>query len=306
MVKCKLCEHDVEVLVNSHIIPSFVGKWLKDSSITGFLRQAANANRRKQDLIKLPLLCKRCELELSVNEKEFREKIFIPYVTKELDEWAVAKGRIEKFNYDKWLTDFILGLQWKALHTHPPISNLNYIDQRTCLLYEEKIQSILEKWKRYLLRESKYFGNSRHYIIFLQNLASGSGTLPDGISEHVNAYLIRSVDTTLAISQRSLFLYTKLGPILIVSSIYPSKLTKLGHALIKKKGSVLTAQHLNNPHLNEFIFITRPNEAFKNYKISLKQQKKIDVDTIQKFSKAKSLQSIFITRSDKMMMKMKK
>lgn len=296
--KCQLCGKKVSKLTKSHIIPSFVGKWLKETSVTGYLRQRENANVRIQDLVKQKLLCSDCEIALSVNEKLFAENIFIPYVAEELDEWAIAKGKIKSFSHTEWLIKFIIGLQWKTLVTNTDLDEITFIDEITKNTYRYKITSILKLWKEYLLGQSKYLGSASHYVIFLQNLIAGAGYLPERISNKVNMYLIRSVDSTLAISRSSLYLYTKLGPIVILSALKPSKLHGIGNAIVKKKGSLKTAQILKNSDVNEFIFITRPNEAFSGYSLSEKQKKVIDIDTRRKLGTAKSLQVVNVARSD--------
>lgn len=301
--KCRLCDKPTNKLIDSHIIPSFVGKWLKETSVTGYLRQPHNANLRAQDIMKIKLLCKDCEVALSIDEKLFSQNIFIPYVTKELDEWAVARGDIKYFEYDKWLTNFVIGLQWKALITHPDLSDISYLDDCTKEAYSYKIKSTLKSWSKYLLGESSYAGSSNHYIIFLQNLIAGKGTLPDRISDKVNMYLIRSVDTTLALSQKSVYLYTKLGPIVIISTLLPKKINGITGGSIKNKGIVLTAQHLKNKQVNEFIFITRPNEAYSDYSLSDKQKQIIDTDVRRKIGNAKSIQTVLISRSDMLLSK---
>ena len=55
---CALCKNK-DTLQMSHIIPSFVGKWIKNTSVTGFLRQAISADIRRQDIPKKYLLCKK-------------------------------------------------------------------------------------------------------------------------------------------------------------------------------------------------------------------------------------------------------
>jgi hypothetical protein len=57
---CELCLKDKE-LADSHVIPSFIIKWLKKTSITGFVRNPLNGNRRIQDGYKMPLLFFDCE-----------------------------------------------------------------------------------------------------------------------------------------------------------------------------------------------------------------------------------------------------
>ena len=81
---CSLCEHDRD-LQESHIIPKFVGKWLKKTSATGFLVNANHASKRVQDLITLNLLCRDCEERFSKFETYFAKGlIFLAQPSPEL------------------------------------------------------------------------------------------------------------------------------------------------------------------------------------------------------------------------------
>lgn len=73
--RCRLCLNELK-LKRSHIIPDFVGRWLKASSATGFLRYSGAPNVRHQDTERLYLLCNACEQRLSVWERAFQLEIF--------------------------------------------------------------------------------------------------------------------------------------------------------------------------------------------------------------------------------------
>lgn len=302
--KCKLCLNQKE-LRQSHIIPSFVGKWLKNTSVTGYLRKAVKPNKRAQDIVKRKLLCSKCEGLLSKDEKIFSEKVFYPYVKKELDEWGIAKGSVKKIEHEEWLLRFVIGLQWKALMTSEDLTTLK-IDAETQKIFGQAIKTVSEGWRKYILGERMNSGESRHYVIFLQNLIAGKGLLPKDISDHVNAYLLRSVDATLAYSKKNMLLFSKMGPVALVSGIKPLVLKGMSDAQVRKKGELKTAQKLRNSQVNEFIFITRPNEAMSKCKLSAKQKRKINQDTMRKVKNAKSLNSIYTTYSDFLLRNKKK
>ena len=61
---CALCKKEKSFQI-SHIVPSFAGKWLKESSATGFMRELIPPNERIQDVSKIQLLCRDCERLLS-------------------------------------------------------------------------------------------------------------------------------------------------------------------------------------------------------------------------------------------------
>src|SRR5262245_9124045 len=96
---CNLCLCDRQ-LRESHVIPKFVAKWLKDSSATGYLRQGIEPNLRKQDFSTAQLLCSDCENRFSRLENLFAETIFFPYLN---------DGKRE-FEYTDWLLKFSVSL----------------------------------------------------------------------------------------------------------------------------------------------------------------------------------------------------
>ena len=72
---CKYCNKN-EAIENSHIIPSFIYKWLKETSPTGFIRATNEPNKREQDGPKSPLLCNTCEVRFSDIENAFKKEAF--------------------------------------------------------------------------------------------------------------------------------------------------------------------------------------------------------------------------------------
>jgi hypothetical protein len=131
--RCSLCE-EYKTLKDSHIIPKFIGKWLKETSATGYLRQTSNADRRQQDITKLPLLCNECEQLFSKNEKLFSENIFKPF-----------QGGDKRFNYDVWLLYFIISVQWRIVVTQKETAR----DIPVSLM--KKLDAASEIWRNFLL-----------------------------------------------------------------------------------------------------------------------------------------------------------
>ena len=57
---CRLCYCDAE-LQESHVIPAFVFRWLRETGPTPHMRISDEPNRRVQDGLKYPWLCRDCE-----------------------------------------------------------------------------------------------------------------------------------------------------------------------------------------------------------------------------------------------------
>ena len=78
LTQCRLCGSNADALKQSHIVPRFVGRWLKDGSITPYFRYGGNMDKRSQDLPSIELLCGRCENLFSAWETKFANEIFYP------------------------------------------------------------------------------------------------------------------------------------------------------------------------------------------------------------------------------------
>jgi uncharacterized protein YlaI len=93
--KCKLCGTKGE-LEESHFIPKFVGKWIKKTSITGYLREHNEPHKRAQDIAKEYWLCGECEDKFSAWETKFANAVFHPFVN----------GKTSVASYDSWMSKF--------------------------------------------------------------------------------------------------------------------------------------------------------------------------------------------------------
>lgn len=72
---CALCRDNTE-LKESHIIPKFVGKWLKRTSATGYLRNIDNINKRQQDIPKIIYFVKTVKYYSLDGKSTFLKKYF--------------------------------------------------------------------------------------------------------------------------------------------------------------------------------------------------------------------------------------
>jgi hypothetical protein len=301
MGTCRLCKKNTR-LNNSHIIPSFIGKWLKETSITGFLRHSKEPNLRKQDLITMDLLCSECENIFSKYENYFAKTIFYPYVQEELDESGVAQANIKTIKYNESLLKFVISLQWRQLVSEQiQFGEKDDLTSKDLDKFKKRMGICIDTWGQYLRDEITTTGEERHYIVFLQNLITGEGNLPENLNKKINFYLLRSVDNTLGVSSKKILIYTKLGPIVILSSIKPFEIKKMKDYQLRKNGELKTAQNLQNYEINEFIFITRPNEVMPLMKYSEKQQKKISTDFQSKLKTAKNLNVAYAIYSDQIL-----
>jgi hypothetical protein len=269
LAKCALCLQEKELL-DSHIIPAFVFKWIKDTSATGFLRMAKNPNLRRQDGPKIKLLCKKCESLLNDYETLFANNIFHPYVKTELDDYGIATGRIKYFYHDDWLLRFIISLHWRFLFTK------DYASHTYPTKFTKILDDIKEDWRQFVLKEKQYTGDCESHIIFFQNMASGTGFIPPNMNDKINYYLLRATDGGRTSSKNKLGVFSKIGPIAFFTAIKPNKLKNTNDSRVHMRGKVKTAQHLSNPLLTHFFFIARPNEVMPKMGFSERQWVKIE------------------------------
>lgn len=202
MSTCRLCGSR-EALQKSHIIPAFIFKWLKETSATGHIRFGEQPNRRVQDGYKIPMLCRRCESAFSALETQFSKQIFHPY----------AETRTLEIDYGEWLHDFCVSVSWRVLHM---------VWERTALDHCSSEQTAnastaLSEWKSYLNGESSNIEGFEQHLLPLDAVGSvDGGALP----ANINRYFLRTVDVDFVVGERSGFVYSKLGPMIVIGFTY--------------------------------------------------------------------------------------
>jgi len=233
-MQCRLCRNKSNI-VESHIIPKFVAKWLKDSSATGYIRQAVNPNLRKQDFPTIKLLCADCEERFSLWEKRFAEAIFFPF----------HKDGQKKFEYDNWLLSFAVSLSWRVGTVE--LENFRKLKPNLVAPLEEA----LSNWSAFLLGKSPVEELYEHHILFLGFVVDSTDIkLPEGF----HWYILRSIDATLPANSSEVAVYTKLPCIVFFSGVQPSKLTGWKSTQIFQRGTIETAsQEVRNIRFGEFL-----------------------------------------------------
>jgi hypothetical protein len=100
--KCALCNKVTE-LEESHIIPKFVFKWLKETTPTA-IRNLGTPNKRVQDGFKEYLLCHECEDLFNKWETKFCEQVFLP-----------IHDKPAPIKYGPWALKFAVSVSWRVL-----------------------------------------------------------------------------------------------------------------------------------------------------------------------------------------------
>lgn len=202
---CKLCDSESE-LKESHFIPKFIGKWVKKTGVTGYIRDANEVHKRAQDIAKEYWLCGQCELMFSAWERSFANKIFYPFVDKGE---SVA-------HYEQWMSKFCASVSWRTL------SYIRY--KNNTQEYEDELDAAQQHLKNYLLgHESNLYGYEQH-VFPLEPIES---TTQSGLPPNINRYFLRTMAMDITGNSTDTFIYTKLPSFIILGVIKAKNLSKL-------------------------------------------------------------------------------
>ena len=222
--QCALCLEN-RPLCESHIIPAFVGRYLKDTSATGYLRAAEKSNLRVQDLPTEKLLCAQCELQFSRWEDNFSRDGF----------QKIHSEGYDGFEYDPSLMQFAVSVSWRILCTDRDELLQDFPD------WGPKILKTLETWRKYLLGACRDSGGEHHLFV----IPGTPGAMPTGAHPKTSQYLLRCVDATELIGKRTLAVYAKLVRAIFYSPIMPASPSGLHRTRIYAgAGRIVTPQKL--------------------------------------------------------------
>ena len=196
---CKLCNVEGELQL-SHFIPKFVGKWIKDTSATGFIRLNQSVNKRAQDTAKDYWLCRDCERLFSGWEREFANKIFYPFVN---------EGKSEAV-YGGWLAKFCASLSWRTL-TY--IRNANPDGHKGYDGVDESLDQAQLVLADFLLGRSSNLGKYEQHFYPLEAF---SETNVHNLPTNINRYILRNMHMDLLYGEKGVMVYTKLPCFIIL------------------------------------------------------------------------------------------
>ena len=204
MARCKLCQSD-KPLKTSHIIPAFFIKWFKDTSGTGYFRNATQPNLRLQDGPKQKLLCDSCEQRFGVWEASVAEGFF-PAVTSGGPPWE----------YGDWLIKFAASLCWRNLVVRAQRNDYGKNLSSDQLRLADRS---MEVWRRFLLGIDSLKKSEFHFLPV--DLIESAGGIK--VPANLNRYLTRCYDLDLVAGKRTAFVLCKLGPMFFLGFIENSR-----------------------------------------------------------------------------------
>ena len=258
---CKLCGNRSE-LQESHIIPKFVFKYLKKSSVTGYFRLGEIPDRRPQDGYKIPLLCRRCEQMFSQWERLFASKVFIP-----LNKDQTLGG------YGSWLLKFAVSVSWRVLSFFRNELDLNHFPEKLLI----SVDSALKTWKDFMFDERPHPGKYEQHFLPFSGLISGHDD-PE-IPTNINRYIFRSIDIDAACNKNEAFIYAKMCRTLFIGFIEIKNPNHWRDTKIHVKQGKLTKRHYRLPmELRDFIYYKARRAKNVQKKMSDKQWERIGND----------------------------
>jgi hypothetical protein len=195
---CRLCLQSAALRI-SHVVPKFVGRWLKRDLGGATFLSMADGRTSRQDLIKAPLLCGTCEGRLQDAERYFRENVFAPFF---------EDGRLE-FERHPLLTRFVASLSWRVTLIAEPARPLDP-GRRAA------VAAACESWRNYLMDPSADDAPTPHELLFFHKLP-----MPplDVAPECTAEYIWMDIHPSIVVSDVVAAVYCKLPGMLIWSPL---------------------------------------------------------------------------------------
>jgi len=248
---CKLCNNN-SALEKSHFIPKFVGKWIKKTSITGFLREHNELEKRQQDIAKEYWLCGDCEDLFSSWETTFANQIFYPFVEKGE---SVA-------HYDTWLSKFCASLSWRTL-TYIRSKNIENGTDNKDLNYIEAIDAAEQHLARYLLDEVKNLNQYEQHVYPLERIES---TTESGLPPNINRYFLRTMAMDIVGNGKNIFVFTKIPSFIVLGCVKFENIKKMRSSRIAlKQGQIRPREYWWPDGFANYI-VDKANEQSAVYK----------------------------------------
>lgn len=227
---CQLCLQENVVLVNSHIIPSFVFNSVKEKcekqfkeeyekqfkeeykgKCTVYFRRSDAPKKRVQNGLKKSLLCEYCDGQrLSDLETMFARDFFNPVV--------LQGHKIDIIENNDYLLKFCVSILWRVLLGG--VEDINQRSKQEDNVKYKKIQIDLEKyaenWRKFLLDEKDSIDEKIYFFkLNYQN----------GIDSSLKEYIEHSIDKSgffwSGKQKEEQMVYVKLDSFIIIATLTP-------------------------------------------------------------------------------------
>ncbi|MFM2588225.1 hypothetical protein [Vibrio sp. TBV020] len=268
---CKLCRKESK-LEKSHFIPKFIGKWSKNTSITGYFRQPSAPSRRMQDLHKEYWLCGNCEDIFSVWEREFANKVFYPIVDKGKD--TVLYGR--------WMAKFAASLSWRTLTYVRHQSKIDNHSEN----YLKTIEAAQNGLASFLLGQDDNLYSFEQHVYQVGTVKSDGGL---DLPANINRYMLRTIAMDIIGNDEMILTYTKLPSFIFVGVIKSKHSKDMRSSRISLSGGIVSPRtYVFPPGFYDYL-VTSAQKISDTYdSIPLEHLKKINQFVLDNPDKAKN------------------
>lgn len=234
---CRLCGKEND-LKESHFIPKFFSKWIKSTSITGYIRQNRETQKRAQDIVKGYWLCGCCEQLFSRWEREFANKVFYPFVNE----------RKSVVTYGGWMSKFCASLSWRTLTYIRSKNPKDEEDAERKALLDETQKHL----KQYLLGETNNLYQFEQHLFPLEKIES---TDSHNLPPNINRYFSRIMSMDIVGNSTDQYIFTKLPSFMLLGVIKAKNLKKIRPSRIAIKSGVLSPKEYRWPDgFSNYIF----------------------------------------------------
>lgn len=237
---CLLCLQQ-KPLKQSHVVPAFVSRYFRETSVTGRLRSIGSPNLPQQDIHKSDMFCEDCEQLMGIEDKYFAENIFYP---------IHKQGKLS-FDYNFHLARFcaIQSFRVLAYIDSVPKDLYSYGDR-----FNEMLRSGYEHLRLFVHNRDKTQDRYYNYIILFDTIESLGDYVPDP-PDHINKYLIRTIDFDVVADKKDiLFIYSKMCKIAIMTFVSPQNPEGIESARILEHGKFPFPQTIKMPGFLDFLF----------------------------------------------------
>lgn len=255
---CRLCGVPSE-LQESHVVPGFVYKWLKETSATGFIRFGQNPNKRVQDGYKEYWLCRECEKRLNAWETKFAPKIFHPF----------NEDDGQRIHYGEWLLKFCISVSWRTLLKFNDLGLEHLTDAQ-----RDATANALAVWANCLLSKMPNPGRFEQHLLPLDAIQDMSiGNLPPNI----NRYILRTVALDVVRSESTTFVLTKMSKYFVLGFIDVNYPRQWRGTKIHTREGLFGSDNFTLPvQFSDYLFDKAKKYGLVKTKISDKQNQKIN------------------------------
>ena len=201
---CYLCG-TVGPLCRSHIMPKFVGDWLRDTNVTGRLRSNKVPNKLIQDLEWRYMLCAACEGRFSVFEEEVCRTIFLP----------IHERKQDRFRYGPSFCRFAVSVAWRALVALKREGGLGHLNE-----IPAEVEAAEVVWRQFLLNGRS---TSAPHVVHALPMDVPTNLNPEGVSPHYSRFVLRTPAVGTRCRDGAGYVIAKMARLIVFGTVAPGK-----------------------------------------------------------------------------------